>query len=1605
MKRYLSLFLAILLVASVVFSVQFTASAVDTDIAETSAIIDDYTYTVLPDGTAEITGYYGWGTNIVIPSSLDGYKVTSIGEVAFERCYDLVEVIIPEGVTNISNNAFSDCGSLEKITIPDTVTSIGIGAFCWCYSLQEIDIPQGVTAIPDAAFHMCYSLRRVSIPEGVVSLGFSSFDFCSSLTQVVLPESVTSIGEFSFYGCTNLREIIIPENVKNIDSETFGDCENLEAIYVYSKDCALESSNIPVTTTVYCYEGSTAQAYAESNGNPFVLFCADAHTVVVDNGYAATYDSEGLTDGLHCSDCGAVLKEQKIIPVLTNNPADFSYEVLSDGTAEITGYSGSALCLTIPSVLDGYKVTSIGNDAFISCYSLIEVTIPDGVTNIGDRAFSSCSDLIELRIPDGVINIGMGAFSECFSLENITIPETVTNIGEAAFSWCESITEIAIPQGVKIIADFTFSSCVNLKEITLPEGITAIGFSAFDYCMSLENVVLPETITSIGEFAFCDCYSITEIIIPENVEFIGYEAFGNCMCLETMYVYNKDCTFDSCNIPTTTTIHCYKYSTAQAYAESNGNPYILLAEDNSHSEVVVKGYDATCESAGLTDGVYCSECNEVLVEQVTIPAKGHTEVIDKGVAPGCETAGLTQGSHCFVCGKVLQKQEVISATGHSFGEWIVSKEPTFSEDGEKVRYCSGCDEFESVRIPKRQEGHECNFTGEVIVKKAPTCTEGGVKIVCCYDPDCPEYESVSILATGHNEEIDYGVDPECESTGLTQGLHCTECGEVLVKQEVISATGHTAVVDKGYEATYGKDGLTDGSHCSVCGKILAAQETIPALTVNPADFAYEILPDGTVEITEYTGSETHLSIPSTLYGYKVTGIGENAFLWCDSLIDITIPDGVTYIGDYAFKNCQNLERITIPESVTSIGMFAFGYCYNLEEIILPENVTYIGSCAFWDCSTLKEILIPEGITIINDGTFNGCATLTKVTLPEGVTSIGDNAFYRCEFLSEITIPERVTSIGDLAFWGCISLTEITIPENVEIVGYDAFHDCTSLETMYIYSRDCAIALESIPSTIIIYCYEDSTAHDYAYSNGNSYALLDYVDTMGLIYEVLADGTAEITGYAGLATSLDIPSTLDGYLVTSIGVDAFAYCYSLEKITIPDTVSIIGVGAFAWCANLTNINIPEGVTIISDSAFHDCGSLKEIVIPEGVTSTGLSSFDYCTNLVKVTLPESIGIIGEFTFYGCSNLKEIIIPKNVTSVGFEALGDCANLETIYVYSKDCDFEYSSISSETTIYCFEDSTAHSYAESNGISYILFCADGHTEVDGVCSVCGKKIDTNSKVEGHSISLGDNVAVNYYLTIDDSIVNDEKAEIVFTLPGDIKLTVSVKDALVTDEGYFVFTCELNALQMTETVYAQVVASGYESEVYSYSVIEYAKSILKAAEDGNATYADAVPLVKAMLNYGANAQIHFGYNTDNLANSILSDEDKALEDVKLNAYKPEITGSEAGVKHYGISLTLNSETELNIYFAIEDAENMPEFFVNGESATLQKVGDLYRIKIADIPAQNLDKEYVVTVGGLTVKYSPLSYGYMAMSTQSETVKNVIRALYAYNQAANVYSEK
>ena len=150
----------------------------------------------------------------------------------------------------------------------------------------------------------------------------------------------------------------------------------------------------------------------------------------------------------------------------------------------------------------------------------------------------------------------------------------------------------------------------------------------------------------------------------------------------------------------------------------------------------------------------------------------------------------------------------------------------------------------------------------------------------------------------------------------------------------------------------------------------------------------------------------------------VTSIGANAFSWCTSLKEVTIPGSVKSIGNNAFDNCSSITTLTIPEGVTSIEFSAFCMCVNITTITIPGTVGIVGDNAFVSCRSITTLTISEGVTSIGAGAFSGCKNIKEVTIPASVTSIGDNAFMGCSNLATVTIPESVKSIGNNAFRSC-----------------------------------------------------------------------------------------------------------------------------------------------------------------------------------------------------------------------------------------------------------------------------------------------------------------------------------------------------------------------------------------------------------------------------------------------------------------------------------------------------------------------------------------------------------------------------------------------------------
>ena len=320
--------------------------------------------------------------------------------------YDIVSVVIEDGVTSIGNEAFDRCVSLTSITIPDSVTTIGDEAFYYCKSLTSIILPDGVTSIGDRAFYWCDSLTSITIPDSVTSIGDSAFSCCYSLTDI----NVNSKNKY----------------YASEDGVLFNKDKSVLILYPKGKTVK-EYSILDSVTTI----GNDAFFNCLSLTS---IIITDSVTTIGDNAFSYCYGLTSVT--------------------------------ISDSVTTIGDYAFSD-CESLTSITIPNSVTTIGKNVFSYCIGLTSITIPDSVTTIGYGAFSGCLSLTSITIPDSVTTIGYGAFSDCYDLTSITIPDSVTTIGSDAFSYCIGLTSITIPDSVVVIGDGAFSYCDNLTSVTI----------------------------------------------------------------------------------------------------------------------------------------------------------------------------------------------------------------------------------------------------------------------------------------------------------------------------------------------------------------------------------------------------------------------------------------------------------------------------------------------------------------------------------------------------------------------------------------------------------------------------------------------------------------------------------------------------------------------------------------------------------------------------------------------------------------------------------------------------------------------------------------------------------------------------------------------------------------------------------------------------------------------------------------------------------------------------------------------------------------------------------------------------------------------------------
>ena len=486
--------------------------------------------------------------------------------------------------------------------------------------------------------------------------------------------------------------------------------------------------------------------------------------------------------------------------------------------------------------------------------------------------------------------------------------------------------------------------------------------------------------------------------------------------------------------------------------------------------------------------------------------------------------------------------------------------------------------------------------------------------------------------------------------------------------------------DKQITFTYEKETIVEPTSTVVNLKYKTTEENQEVLLMLWNPTIYNVTADGVnVRTPAFPQMEIKYTFPSigehvvtyeVQNGREQDAFNSNVFGSCKNLTSIDIPSGVTTIGENAFIECTSLSDVTI-ESTTkltyNLGAFdsidsnavlhvprelvdayqadgswtdAFGggivaigdtptplTVVNLKYKTTMAN-QYVTLMGVYDNSIKKFTVDGVDVTLptsnggslscsipsigehvatyevdkgkeqdaFNSNVFGSCKNLTSIDIPSGVTSISYGAFYYCESLTSVTIPTTVTSIGDAAFYQCSSLTDVTIPNSVLTIGDTAFMYCLNLKKVVFSDH-----LQSIGKQAFYQCEKLTDFKVYGYNVAKQYPL------------------------------------------TTVGEEAFALCYSLP-----------------------NYPLPYGVTTIGNGAFEDCRSIQTLLVPNGVTRAEQTLYNGCTGATDINITQSVQYIGKGTFGGCLSVTAVTIPSGVMEIDRNAFQYCQKLADVTIES---------------------------------------------------------------------------------------------------------------------------------------------------------------------------------------------------------------------------------------------------------------------------------------------------------------------------------------------------
>lgn len=1201
---------------------------------------------------------------------------------------------IPSGTQAIAPGAFIGCNELTEVTLPNTITLVGECAFYGLESkLEKVTFAEKAfndTIVEKYAFRGCAALEEVVFGAGsrVSTLGEGAFYGCKALESFTVPTTMTFIGAEAFRDCIAMETLSFAPNGKTLafGEDVFYGCTSLESV-----DLPLNVSTIPgifngCTSLVAVNVAEGSQYLTSKEG---VVYNKEMTEILF---FPQGKTGEFILPETVTTIANGVFRNVKGLSKLTiyNTIAVIGAEAFRD--AKIT-----EIVFVDHDTAENATALVIGDSAFrgVSTGNLV---LPVHTTVLGTYSFRGAG-FSSITLNEGLVEIGYGAFQE-YQKFAITIPATVKTIGDYAFynsynlgySYRDGYVKFAENSQLESIGDHAFASCTSLRELTLPATLVEIGAYAFEYSYDLRYVTFAEngSLKVIGAHAFDGCSDLTyggTLTIPATVTEIGAYAFYGCSYMKYL-----------------------------AFEDAEGAADLILGAPYSYT---------TTNDVGAT---------------VTVTERGHVFencTYLEGVSLPARLVEIAEYSF-YRAGKY----------GYNYSTWEYEPKMvvTFAENSRLMTI--GAYAFANA-----------NMIGELII---PASVQN-------LDPVVNGNESYDRLGIGENAfygtaltKITFAAGGEAPLTiGKNAFGYINKLIEITLPARLADYTSYTGDVIEalaGGAATFKGNGIN-----SLTGELVN-------IFVEDAEGATYVDIDGVLYKTNGTdvielivcpaGHVNKVSVPAT-----VTKIHDLAFGYCRVLTEIELGEftaDVT-VGNEAFIRCEQITTLVLPENVVSVGRAAFEYCKNLTTLTLSAKLERFDGAMVASCKKLANIYVGKDNSGVNysslDGVlFNadkteivmypGAHEATEFTVPDTVKVIGANTFANNEVLEKVTLPEGLVEIGANAFLSCSALGKVNIPSTVTVIGEGAFNNCTKLVTVTFAAGDqmLVIANKAFQQTYSLLSIELPARllalGDYAFSNSG----------LAKLYFAENGHLATIGDSAFNSTDL-VSLTLPGSLAT-IGSDVFFNCASLVSVTFEEGLTAIGNGTFNKCTALTEVHfpstlrtmgvntffyrqdsntiyactalttvtfganpqlqvipagtfaytaltsfeIPATVKAISyddltwnndyyPGAFEGCASLEILAFAEGTqcATIGHYAFKDCSALKFVTIPTSVSTLGESAFEACTALQSITIPETCTNLGYYAFGQCTSLANVVLKTKAtelADYLFVSCSSLTSI-----------------------------------------------------------------------------------------------------------------------------------------------------------------------------------------------------------------------------------------------------------------------------------------------------------------------------------